>query len=896
MGAYDFNHDGLDDVISTTQSDQLVLLLSTESERYCSVDLNPQVGQIWSLSIADMNNDQLADIFVAGLEGICVLINIGNHEFERRSLEGIHYLPQSSNMYDLDQDGDLDIFLCNDLGENLVYKNDGLGHFTHTKEWFDFYYHQEEDYLRGNYGSVFCDYNRDGVADLYIAKCAGSAPAGDPVRDNQLWVYSDSAGYQPLLDQPILNSNAQSWTSDFVDVDNDGDWDLLVVNHDVPAQLFIQNEEGIFSEEAVLRGIDYAGSGIQIVSSDFDNDGDVDILITGGRHQFYENDGTGYFTSVDLFGHGAIHSAVVGDFNGDGWMDIQAAYGSGYNEPSKSPNLFWTNQGQGRSFIKLTLRSNGTRGVNSEAIGTLVEIFHGDRRQMRELRSGMSYGVQNSITAHFGLDHDRTVDSILIFWPDGRKDTLYQVEANRHYLVQYEGQMDPFEALGYVHTDDEYLCPNDSTVVSYQSDFPIVLFNGQLTDSLIIDEENCVEAVVNVHGLEVTLPTIFIGHADTSPLSIEYDLRSAFCPDDSLLLYANRFDATWSNGDTAPYIYGRVDFPYFITYEDACGNYRSDTITVFSLNIPTGVFHSDTVRFGHRAILNADDEMTIWAEDIGDRSTWTQGSSYEIQSLTVTDTIYANKFALGSTYTDTFGIIEPDAQADYHHPSLNAEVSLLISDPLRIDSISVYCKDSGPRTFLLLDENRNQLYKQFFVCDSGKNVLPLSIEIKNPGYYQLTTDSMQNRLEFGHASPNLLRQGARVTYPLSDEKISLLGNNLSSDRYYYFYDWRITTLPDTCMGEWTEVYAVLDSMVSIENGPKAKQLRVFPNPSSGVFIAQYSMDKAFDMHMYDVQGREVWSQSIYANTAYYPELSSGYYFFIIESNEVLYRGSWILIH
>ncbi|MEL6844513.1 MAG: ASPIC/UnbV domain-containing protein, partial [Bacteroidota bacterium] len=161
--------------------------------------------------------------------------------------------------------------------------------------------------------------------------------------------------------------------------------------------------------------------GIQAIFRDFDNDGWVDLLYSGSSHYMFYNDGDGTFSLAgnpsNPFGTTRVHSFAVGDLNHDGFLDVYAGHGAGFNGISSSndDDLF-LNAGNGNHFLAINLR--GTQS-NINGIGARLEAYVGTNKQIREVRSGEGYGIMNSFTQHFGFGGATLVDSLIIRWPSG---------------------------------------------------------------------------------------------------------------------------------------------------------------------------------------------------------------------------------------------------------------------------------------------------------------------------------------------------------------------------------------------------------------------------------------------------------------------------------------------
>jgi hypothetical protein len=239
---------------------------------------------------------------------------------------------------------------------------------------------------------------------------------------------------------------SQSWSTDFGDLDNDGDIDAFIVRHSHPPALYYNDGTNHYAEMTDSAGItsDVAAldQGIQVIMEDFDNDGLLDILVTNtvnGGHRLFWNLGdmefdhlTGRFPS----GMAPIHSAAVGDFNHDGFMDIIAGHGGGYNTPHPSiADDLLLNNGNDNNFI--SIRTIGDAS-NRSGVGTRIVVQSALGVQLRDIRAGESYGITNSLNAHFGLAQDELIDSMILYWPSGTTDLFENIRANQ-FLTLREG-------------------------------------------------------------------------------------------------------------------------------------------------------------------------------------------------------------------------------------------------------------------------------------------------------------------------------------------------------------------------------------------------------------------------------------------------------------------------
>jgi len=157
------------------------------------------------------------------------------------------------------------------------------------------------------------------------------------------------------------------------DVNGDGFLDLYLPRGHDPAQLFVNDGTGHFTDEAAARGVlDLGVSGMGAVFADYDNDGDQDLFVANnpvagsGPDRLYQNDGTGHFTDVaeaaGVAGDTADVSAAWGDYDGDGYLDLYVVS----NSPCLPPVMYQTdhlyhNNGDG-TFTEVTSYLPGADG------------------------------------------------------------------------------------------------------------------------------------------------------------------------------------------------------------------------------------------------------------------------------------------------------------------------------------------------------------------------------------------------------------------------------------------------------------------------------------------------------------------------------------------------------
>ncbi len=470
MGVADMNNDGLDDIVRLGDTQFLEVEYQQPDGSFELYDYGSIDGSSWSLSLGDVNNDGFVDIFTGGAyDGLKVITaSADGTEFSTVVLETPPDTPgfpppgvflQCSNFADIDNDGALDIFACHDDGLAAPYQNDGTGDYSYDVGLISAASTIPSD-NSGNYGSIWSDYDNDGDVDLYIAKCR--LGVNDPLsgqRTNLLFRNDGDGNWTEVAESAGLRPLAQSWSLDFGDIDNDGDFDAFLINHDQLSQLFRNDGAGagwtftdITDSSGIGADIGSMGEGIQNHFEDFDSDGFIDLLVTGrnGEHRLYMNQGDSTFVpEANPFPTGGpgVQSAVVGDFNNDGHMDVLAGFATGYNNPSNNPDRIFLNPGTDNNWIAFRLEGDAS---NRSAVGARIEITGPWGTQVREVRAGEGYGITNTTLRHFGLGTEEGVQGVTITWPSGQVDSFDYAAINTVHHVT-EGCPDEF----YADTDGD---------------------------------------------------------------------------------------------------------------------------------------------------------------------------------------------------------------------------------------------------------------------------------------------------------------------------------------------------------------------------------------------------------------------------------------------------------
>ena len=405
----DMNGDHLDDIVSVSSTKVYVYYQLSGGGFSSEVDIDTPNANFmpgWSMAAADFDDNGHTDLLYGSGSGVTFMkANDSGTGFTE--ISGPEYVfSQRSNFADINNDGNLDAFVCHDVAPNVYYINDGAGGLTFNQGGLG-------DYSSGgNYGSIWIDYDNDRDLDMFIAKCGGETAR----RTNQMLTNNGDGSYTENAAALGIADPMQTWSSSWGDYDNDGDMDLFVGASSGTHKLMRNNGNSTFTDVTSGAGVGGAPTGHENVSYDVDNDGYLDILCNGTI--LY---GKGDLTFEDADSNQLNYkNGSLGDLNNDGFID---AYYNG---------RIYMNGTTSNNWIKI--HTVGTVS-NVDGIGARVEINTASGIQIRDVRSGEGFEYMSSLNTHFGIGANTEVTSITIYWPSGIIDTILNPAINTPVTV-----------------------------------------------------------------------------------------------------------------------------------------------------------------------------------------------------------------------------------------------------------------------------------------------------------------------------------------------------------------------------------------------------------------------------------------------------------------------------
>jgi len=299
---------------------------------------------------------------------------------------------------DYDNDGDTDIFVCNDVKANFLHQNDGTGHFEEVGLFTGVAY----DYRgvpQGSMGVDFGDFDNDGQFDFFATSYQDEPPV--LYRNSGQGFFEDVTASRRAGVGAIRNV---TWGMGFVDFDNDAARDIFIACGHLNDNIRLLDDSRRYAARNVL--LRNTGRGTFVNVSKESGDGMAAEYVSRG--------------------------AAFDDLDNDGDVDVVIL------NSRSAPTVLRNESKNGHHWLQIRLR--GTT-ANREGVGSRVEVVTDDLTLVDEAHAGRGYQSHYGLRLYFGLGERRRVDYVKVRW--GTRNEMFQNISVDQLVTLIEGTGEP---------------------------------------------------------------------------------------------------------------------------------------------------------------------------------------------------------------------------------------------------------------------------------------------------------------------------------------------------------------------------------------------------------------------------------------------------------------------
>ncbi len=838
----DMNSDGLDDICKLADNGDVSIEFQKPGGSFNYLFCGNIGGTgAWSMVCGDVDRNGYKDVLTGYGSSVRLMKIDPTGSMSVTLLPGSSFFAQNMNFMDINNDGWLDIFACDDNSYSKLWLNNGSGSFpaeaNNTVINFDITPGQTSNTSNddsGNYGSVWTDFDNDGDIDLYIAKCRQAVSSGTDARRIDVLFENNNGTFTNTALSHGLGSGDQDWTSSFGDIDNDGDFDLFLTKHNTTSRIYKNTGSGNFVSDATIT---FGSMPMQSQFEDMDNDGFVDLIITGDNdHRIYHNNGNGTFSDVTpanfvVSGNTAL-SFASGDLNHDGKIDLYFSYGSTYNNPGTQDDRYWMNSTNNANHF-LTIIPVATN-TNHDGLGVRAFIYGPWGVQTREVRGGESYGTLNSGHLHFGLGSATTIDSVVLNWPSGVQTVIVNPTVDQFLNVGESGQC---TLSGVVVTPggNTNLCNGQTVTLSAPTGtgYTYLWSDGSTTQTITANTAGSYAVqVTQSPGCVSTSPSINVTmNADETPTVASSSNDLEFCQDGSVTLSSSPASSyLWSNGATTQSIVVTASGTYSVTIQGACQQWTSTATSVTVNPAPATPTGSDVyITSAQSVTLTATGTNDVWFDAATGGNQLATGNNYVTPVVTQDTTFYVED---QTTYggASLYEGMKYHSGTNYSGSTFNSYMIFDVQVPCTLTTVKVYTDSPGNRLIELRNSSGIVLDTQMVNIPLDSSVITLNFPLTIGTSYQLGCNQAQNQALLGTVAPRLRRSNSNVSYPYNiSGLVDITNSSQGSTVYYYFYDWNVVQQGMVCPSP-RHPQSVL--FVTGLNEAEIENFTLYPNPTN----------------------------------------------------------------
>ncbi|MCH8296136.1 VCBS repeat-containing protein, partial [Candidatus Poribacteria bacterium] len=400
---------------------------------------------------------------------------------------------------DFNNDGHPDLYVANDDTPNNLFYNNGDGTFTDIALTAGCAY-SFDGVAQAGMGVDAGDYNGDGLLDLFVSNLSHET--------NALYRNNGDGTFSDVIYETHIGKESYLYVgfgTGFFDYDNDGHLDLFIANGHV-----IDN--------------------VELTS---------DVLTYAQRNQMFHNNGDGTFTEVAFdLRERVSRGAIFGDYDNDGDVDLVVT------QSNQAAELYRNDGGNQQNWLRI--KPVGTIS-NRDGIGARVTLTVEKQSHIQEVHTGASYLSSNDSRLVFGLGTYTIVDRLEIRWPSGVVQVLENLPVNQELVIEEEkGNADFFKAVRENNIESVRVALKNGANVNAKNalgntGLMIAAIQGHVAVGRLLVEQGADVNVKNIKGNSALIFSIHAtGNVDFARMLIENgaDLNARNSDNETALMYA----------------------------------------------------------------------------------------------------------------------------------------------------------------------------------------------------------------------------------------------------------------------------------------------------------------------------------------------------------------------